>query len=349
MSKLLTNETRKYLVIFAGGTIVMRKDHEKHVLDQSGGQILYNFLRDLKPVLGEGVSIKTMEMFNLDSTDMEASHWELMADAVLRGVEQGYNGILITMGTNTLAYAASALTFALLGIKVPVILTGAQIPAREITSDARNNFMNAIRVMTEHHLEGVFVVFGSRIIRGCRAKKVSEWVLDAFVSYNSADFGSIGVDLRFKGVPRPVEPIQGSTARFERNVTCITLTPGIQEHILQLLIDGGAKGIIIRAYGSGDVPERLLPGLSYAQDRQVPVVVTTQCPDGATMIGINPPGMAAMNLGIIPSGDMSMEAMTTKLMWLLAQRELPHSIGDMMISDLAGEVSEALFRSDLIS
>lgn len=100
------------------------------------------------------------------------------------------------MGTNTMAYCSAALSFALPNIGKPVILTGAQIPAESLSTDARNNFINALKLSTLN-LAGVFIVFGSKIIKGCRAKKVSESELDAFRTFNQKDFGEIGVGTIF--------------------------------------------------------------------------------------------------------------------------------------------------------
>ena len=85
------------------------------------------------------------------------------------------------------------------------------------------------------------------------------------------------------------------------------------------MIDSGIKAIILRAYGSGDIPNDLVEALKYARNAEVPVVVTTQCPEGITKIGLNVPGSRALEYGIIPAYDMSIEYQTTKLAWLLAK------------------------------
>lgn len=327
-------------MLFAGGTIVMERDQEHNLLRDGGESALEKLIDEIHARFGdEAEFICKPPLFNIDSTDMWATHWQWLTREVAEGVAAGYDGFLITMGTNTLGYAASALTFSLLGIDKPVVITGAQVPAKELASDARNNFINSARVLIEKQLKGVIVVFGSRIINGCRAKKASESALDAFVSYNSNGIGTIGVDISIKHEPfrtqRPFQP----HAVFAEPVTCVTLTPGVQKDVLQLLIDAGNKGIIIRAYGTGDIPVLMHGGLKYAREKQVPVVVTTQCPDGATMIGVNPPGQKALDIGIIPALDMSMEAMTTKLMWLLGQGLSLGEVKAMMKTNLAGEIA----------
>lgn len=224
-----------------------------------------------------------------------------------------------------------------------LVITGAQIPATQIASDARNNLTNSVRVILEYGraLAGVIVVFGSRIIRGCRAKKVSESALDAFNSYNAPLLGTIGIDIRMNSGAIearehgwPFAPVN----RFDDRIISLTLVPGLQSSLLTGLIDSGVKGIVLRAYGTGDVPHLLFPALEYAREKEIPVIITTQCPDGATMIGRNEPGRQAMELGIVPAYDMSMEAMTTKLMWLLGQDFGYAETCRFMLHNFAGEI-----------
>lgn len=329
-----SSDKKKILVLFCGGTISMHKNEETGALDIANGA---DQLFKLEPRIVELAEVDVHFIDNLDSTNMTHVHWEKLVEEIRKEYDN-YDGFLITQGTNTLAYSSSALSWALLGIGKPVVLTGAQIPAEIISTDGRNNLVNALRVCTLN-LAGVYVVFGSKIILGCRAKKMSESALDAFGTFNRSDVGEIGVGLLLKDESRPRHdrPLQVKNG-FEDNIMSITLIPGIKaEHLIDLM-KAGLKGLILRAYGSGDIPYDLLPALEFAREQKIPVLVTTQCPGGATVLGVNDVGLQALKVGAIQAFDMSMEAMSTKLMWLLKQGVTYDEIKDKMHENLMGEV-----------
>lgn len=293
-------------------------------------------LFQLEPRVGEICDIDSVFIDNIDSTNVDHTHWEKLVDAITKRYA-AFDGFVVTMGTNTMAYCSAALSFALQGIGKPVVLTGAQIPAESLSTDARNNFINALRLATMS-AAGVFVVFGSKIIRGCRAKKVSESELDAFKTFNQKDFGEIGVGMLFNfKQPRHNEPLVAKNG-FDDRVVCLTLIPGLRPNVIEQLIDSGTRGIILRAYGSGDIPYDFIPALEYAKKKEVPIVVTTQCPGGATVMGINDVGLKALGTGVIQAFDMCMEAMSTKLMWLLGQKTPYEDIKELMEKNFIGEV-----------
>lgn len=325
---------KKILILFCGGTISMSKDVKTGALDLAHGADQFF---SLEPRIVEIAEIHVRNVMNIDSSNAIPENWQQIGQAISEEYEK-YDGFLVTHGTNTMAYTASALSFSLQNIGKPVILTGAQIPAEIISTDGRNNLVNALRVCTLD-LSGVFIVFGSKIIMGARSKKISESDLDAFATFNAADFGriSLGVELRGQVKPRHSTPLHLANT-FDRNVVCVTMIPGIRSDFLTTLIDNGAKGLILRGYGSGDLPAELFPALEYAQEKKIPVVVTTQCPGGATLLGVDVVGLEAIKRGVIQVFDMSMECMSTKLMWLLGQNTPFEKIKERMQFNMLGEV-----------
>ncbi len=291
----------------------------------------------LEPRIVEIAEIDVRVAFSIDSSNSTPEHWQQIGE-IIHQEYNNYDGFLITHGTNTMAYTASALSFSLQNLGKPVVLTGAQIPAEIISTDGRNNLVNALRVCTMD-ITGVFVVFGSKIIAGYRAKKISESDLDAFATFNDSDFGriSLGIEIKKPAPPRHSEPLKLVNA-FESNIACITCIPGITSAHVRALIDSGVKGLIFRGYGSGDVPEVLFDSFDYAREKQIPVVVTTQCPGGATLLGVDAIGIEAVRRGAIQAFDMSMECMSTKLMWLLGQQTPYEQIKEKMHTNMMGEV-----------
>lgn len=313
----------------------MHKNESTGALDVAHG--IDQFFK-LEPRIKNLANITPKFIANIDSTNVDRAIWEKIIIAIKLNYKK-YDGFVVTFGTNTMAYASAALSFALTNIGKPVVFTGAQIPAEATFTDSRNNLVNALR-LANMNLGGVFVVFGSKIILGCRAKKVSESRLDAFDTFNDRDFGEIGIGIKInkssnQGHAEALVVKNG----FEDNIVCLTLVPGLNASFIVNLINQGAKGLVLRAYGSGDIPYALLPALKYAQKKKVPVVVTTQCPGGATVMGLNDVGLRALEFGVIQAFDMCMEAMTTKLMWLLKQKTPYFKIKELMHKNMQGEVN----------
>jgi len=308
------SDLSKILIIFCGGTISMHKNEASGALDVAHG---VDQLFRLEPRILDLVKIEVQEHTNIDSTNLNPSDWEALVNIIQQNYQK-YDGFVITMGTNTLAYTASALSFAMQNLGKPVVLTGAQIPAEAISTDARNNLVNALRVASMD-IAGVFVVFGSKIMLGCRSKKLSESELDAFGSFNAPDFGeiSIGIKLNNTDTNRHDNPPDFKNG-FDASIVSLTCIPGFDVGYLRSLIEIGAKGIVLRGFGSGDIPYSYLPFLELACEKEIPVVVTTQC-RGSTILGLNDPGLKALEAGVIQAFDMSMESMSAKLMWMIRQ------------------------------
>lgn len=97
---------------------------------------------------------------------------------------EDYDGIVVTHGTDTMAYTASVLSFMLQNLQKPVVLTGSQLPVGTPLSDARSNLATALAAV-DSDVRGVSIAFNHKIIRGCRAVKVRTMGFDAFESVNS--------------------------------------------------------------------------------------------------------------------------------------------------------------------
>src|SRR3989338_6410021 len=214
---------KRILILFCGGTISMSKNLETGALDVAHGAD--QFFK-LEPRIVEIAEINVRNVMNIDSSNAVPENWQQIGQAIAEEYDK-YDGFLITHGTNTMAYTASALSFSLQNIGKPVVLTGAQVPAEIISTDGRNNLVNALRVCTLD-ASGVFVVFVSKIIMGVRSKKISESDLDAFATFNAGDFGRISLGIELKGEVKPRHPGKLNLVNeFDRNVVCLTMIPGI--------------------------------------------------------------------------------------------------------------------------
>jgi L-asparaginase len=119
------------------------------------------------------------------------------------------------------------------------------------------------------------------------------------------------------------------------------MDPETFRRLSEYLIDQDRmRGIVFRAFGAGDVSTYLHPVFQYLKDSKIPIVVTTQAPNGNSNFAVNQPGILLREDKLaIPAFDMSIESMTTKLMWLLGQGFKYEEITERMLNDIHGEVS----------
>lgn len=328
----------KLLVLFTGGTMVMEELDESGALGPASREKVVNALYRLRPTLETLAEIDFSYVVNIDSTNMNPALWEQVGRAIAESYDQ-YDGFVVIHGTDTMAYTAAALSFMLQNLGKPVVLTGAQIPSQHIESDARRNLINAVRVALTD-LAGVVLVFDRVIISGVRASKTTESGLQAFQSINTPPIGEIRVHLKLfqEMINKRHSGVLRICAGFERNVAVVSLVPGMPEEILLRMLDDGVKGFVLRGFGTGNIPSNLLPFFEKAQQYQVPVVVSTQCIEGRTLIDLYDMGKRTLELGSIETHDMNIEATTTKLMWALGQNTPYDKIKSIMESNLVGEI-----------
>ncbi len=316
----------KVLVLFCGGTMVMEEKSDGSLAVPESEDSAIQILREVEPRLSTIADYDIEFIANIDSTNIMPADWDRILHCLKKNYRR-YDGFVITHGTDTMAYTAAALCVAIKGLGKPIVLTGSQIPAMKIESDARRNLVNAFKMATMPYA-GVFIVFDRRIILGSRATKASESSLDAFRSVNGDDAGEITIDIKMKSWVRKrvMEPhdIEISPG-FEADIFTYTLTPGCDPGDLEFLLNKEKiKGIIIRAYGTGNIPYGFENFFQKARARNLPIIITSQCLYGQTLMNMYEVGRRALSLGVIEGGAQSLEILCAKLMWALR-----HAPGNM--------------------
>lgn len=293
--------------------------------------------------LQEEFLIETKTIANIDSTNMQPHHWTHIAETI---EEQylNYDGFVITHGTDTMAYTASALSFALKNLGKPVVLTGSQVPPEMLGGDGLLNLIHACQVATMDFAE-VAIVFGTKILRGNRSLKISESERNAFISPVFPELGSIRLqpELTYPNVRRRHNGKISLRKEFTGNVAVIKCVPGMSPELLDALIkNADIDGLILESFGPGNLPSdenSLLPSIKIAQKKKIPVLISTQCIYGTTRMYLYEIGQQVMRLGVIPTRDMTPETAYVKLKWVLAQTKDLKKIREIFEEDVAGEVS----------
>ena len=326
---------KRVLLLSTGGTIASRPG--KDGLEPGiTGEELISELGDLQGKF----DIQVQQILNLDSSNIQAEEWRLMARTVYEQIG-GYDGVVITHGTDTMAYSASMLSFMLRGLQKPVVFTGSQIPMENMLTDARNNLFCALAAV-EAGIQGVTVAFNRRIIRGCRAVKVSTMGFDAFESVNARYLGEIFADgLRVYDRQAGTGPLQ-LMDRVSTDVFLLKLIPGTNPQLFDHLPKIGYRGVVLETFGAGGMHfhrRDLLEKLRMLETQGIVVVACSQCLYEPNDLTIYEVGRKLLENGVISAGDMTTEAAVTKLMWALGQADDPEEVRRLFSKNLAGEIS----------
>src|SRR5205823_10665756 len=148
-----------------------------------------------------------------------------------------FDGFVVLHGTDTMAYTASALPFMLNGLAKPVIVTGSQIPLCEVRNDARENLITSLLIAASYDVPEVCLYYGGKLLRGCRATKVSADGFAAFDSPNVPPLGTVGVDIEINRnlVRKPPRRAKLRVDELKRApvVSALRLFPGISPELVR--------------------------------------------------------------------------------------------------------------------
>lgn len=358
---MVTYAKKRILIISTGGTItgnVAKSCVTQAVKSDPGNflSIVDNSLKIIKKNWGIEIETEIKELFNIDSSNVLPENWKILADTVAEFYDE-YDAFIILHGTNTMGYTCAALSFAFENINKPVIVTGAQVPLGYLGSDAITNLINSLRlaVWGYHSIKGVVSVFGSKIISGTRVKKGTDFDYDPFSSFQTGAIGQIGRFIRIdetalnkhisylsKVKPLAIQSrILSVKSDFDTaSIASLTEFPGMSLNTFQSLVENNnIKAFIFRAFGAGDASAHLFKSFEYLKEKKIPIVVTSQAPNGVASFQVNETGQHLKDNDLaIPAYDMSMESMTTKLGWLLFQKSSYEQIKAKMLEDMHGEI-----------
>lgn len=253
-----------------------------------------------------------------------------------------YDGIVVSHGTDTMAYTASMLTFMLENINLPVVLTGSQVPMNIPLSDAPDN-LNLAFTAALNCAPGIYLAFNRKVMRGCRSVKVRTTSFDAFESVNFPLIAQVTSDGFQILQPQPVSRGECRlNTTIDTNVSLVKLFPGFDPTLLHAMADNGCHGIVIEAYGLGGmtfIRRNLVAAVGKLIRKGIPVIAASQCLYERSDLTKYEVGQQALLEGAISAHDMTSECAITKLMWGLGQGMDIAAISKFFNTDVAGEVT----------
>lgn len=329
------SQKKHILLLTTGGTIASMPGGEGLQPSDSGV-----FQREMDQ-LRTYYDITVRELMTLDSSNIRPAEWQLIAQGIWDN-RQGFDGIVVSHGTDTMGYTASAVTFMLPNIDLPVVFTGSQLPLIDMLSDGPDNLRTAFAMAASGH-KGIFLAFDRKVMLGCRAVKVRASGFSAFESINArytALVSNAGLS-----VDEAMLPVHTGQPQLRTDISdevfLLKLTPGLSPKIFDALADMGYKGIVIEAFGLGgiNILGEGLDAIRRCLKKGINVVVTSQCLYDSANLGVYQVGVKLLELGVIQGRDMTSEAAMTKLMWGIGQGMNNEEIVRLFDRNLAGEVT----------
>jgi L-asparaginase len=330
-------------ILYVGGTFGMRPTPAGYAPD--GG--LSASLSAVLPAPGSGgmPAWQLVEYTRLiDSAEAGPADWHTMA-ADIAARYHDHDGFVVIHGTDTMAYTASALSFALRGLRKPVIVTGSQIPLCMPRSDARNNLLGALQLAALHPLPEVGLYFNDRLLRGNRATKLASADLAAFDSPHVPPLARVGIEIAVdtaRVLPMPAAESFELAPHAGHEVAVLRLYPGMSVARLRQMLAPPLAGAVLLTYGAGNGPvgtPGFLDALAEASARGTVVVNISQCLRGSVDQSKYATGSALAAVGVVGGSDLTVEAAVTKLHHLVAQGLQPGAIRQQMTQPRCGECS----------
>lgn len=310
---------KKILVIATGGTIASKQGGQG-LKPQITSEELVSYVPDAKLFC----QTETVQILNIDSTNMQPKHWQLIARSIETNYHK-YDGFVICHGTDTMAYTASALSYLIQNPDKPIVITGAQKPIDMEITDAKTNLLDSLRFAASEKAHGVNLVFDGKVIAGTRAKKERTKSYNAFSSINfpyiaAIQDGHIIFYLDDKSLNQ-------KTVRFyhtlNSNVALLKLIPSMDAEILDYMAEH-YDAVIIESFGVGGLPSYdsgdFRKAIQHWTTLGKTVVMATQVTNEGSNMSVYEVGHSIkQEFGILEAYDMTLEATVTKLMWILGQ------------------------------
>ena len=312
---------KRILLLATGGTIATKQTEHGLVPQLTSQELL-----DCIPEIADLCRVDTLQLFNLDSTNLQPGHWIAIAEAIRAQYSQ-YDGFVISHGTDTMAYTASALTYLIQGASKPIVLTGAQQSIGSRETDARRNLFDALLFAASDSAWGVTVVFDGQAILGTRARKIRSKSYHAFASIGFPEMAMIRDQRIYPILPRPDMGGPSYCLTLDPNVLVLKLVPGVRADLLELL-QPQYDALILEGFGVGGVPyyadQDFSRAVGHWVDAGKPVIMTTQVTyEGSDMQLYQVGHTIKTRYGVLEAYDMTLETVLAKTMWLLGQSKDP--------------------------
>jgi len=331
-----------------GGTIASRLDYRTGaVIPAFSPGELYGSV----PELADICNLETEKLYGVFSENMGPDQWKGLAEAIGREIEKGVHGIVIGHGTDTMHHTAAILSFMVQESPVPIVMVGSQRSSDRPSSDAALNLIHSVTTAAKSDIAEVMVcMFGPTsdlyglLHRGTRVRKMHSSYRSTFRTIGDIPLATVSrngvTPLREDYKKRRKDNNVKINAVFDERVSIVYYYPNMKPDIIDSLVENGYRGIVIAGTGLGHVNKPLYPALKRAQDAGVAVYMTVQTLWGYVQMYVYDTGRDMMELGVVPAANMLPEVAYVKLGWALGQTENLDEVKEIMLTPIAGEITE---------
>ena len=320
-------------LLFTGGTISMHRDAAAGgIIPTHSGEALVGFSRGLDAISPYRIENWAM----VPACHLGPDRLWALRERVRQVAESGeVRGIVITHGTDTIEETAYLLDRTL-DPTVPVAITGAMRTSSDEEWDGPDNLLAAATVAASAASagRGVMVAFHGKVFAGRTVVKFHATDPDAFAAPYAAPIGRVEAGCvtyeawRVPSGPGTREAGGGSggadkallhPARLEASVALVPMVVGDAGEMLDLA-RRAHDGVVIVAFGSGNVPPEAVPAIGRWIDDKKPVVIATRCPTGVVtpLYAFEGGGSRLAAMGAIPAGPRSPSQARMELMIALS-------------------------------
>ena len=300
---------KKILVLHTGGTISMQADDSGAVVTSQD-----NPMNHVSNPL-EGVEVHALDFFNLPSPHIKPKHMLALYQKIKEEADR-YDGFVITHGTDTLEETAYFLDTMEVPHK-PIVLTGAMRSSNELGSDGVYNYLSALRVASDDKAadKGVLVVMNDEIHA---AKYVTKTHTTNVSTFQTPTHGPLGLIMKQEILYfKTAEPrVRFDLDRIQGLVPIIPVYAGMTEELLDLLPVDQLDGLIIQAFGAGNVPKETAQKLIALIQEGLPIALVSRCFNGIAepVYAYEGGGVCLQNAGVFFVKELNAQKARLKLL-----------------------------------
>ena len=300
---------KKILVLHTGGTISMQADDSGAVVTSQE-----NPMNHVSNPL-EGVEVHALDFFNLPSPHIKPKHMLALYQKIKEEANH-YDGFVITHGTDTLEETAYFLDTMEVPHK-PIVLTGAMRSSNELGSDGVYNYLSALRVASDDKAadKGVLVVMNDEIHA---AKYVTKTHTTNVSTFQTPTHGPLGLIMKHEILYfKTAEPrVRFDLDKIQGLVPIIPVYAGMTEELLDLLPVDQLDGLIIQAFGAGNVPKEISQKLNALIQEGLPIALVSRCFNGIAepVYAYEGGGVCLQNAGVFFVKELNAQKARLKLL-----------------------------------
>lgn len=339
-------------ILSTGGTIASKVDYHTGGVHAS---FTAQDLLEAMPELAGMANIRASSIMNVMSEDMHPRLWIQMAEAVAKELNSGAQGAVIAHGTDTMHYSSAALSFMLSGLSKPVVFTGAQ---RSTDRGSADSFLNLICSVAyaKSDVAGVYLVMHGSMSDdyclahiGTKVRKMHTTRRDAFQSINASPAAKVmasgEIEFLHKDLPARTKSKVTVDKKLEEKVALIKVYPGMDPGLFDYHLSSGVKGVVIEGTALGHVPTQVkahsvIPKIEELANAGVLVAMTTQCLFGRVNPHVYSNLREVSSRGVLYLEDMLPETAYVKMMWALGKSGGLDEAKQLMLKNVAYELSE---------